>query len=101
MYHWLRVLASDIMTGFLLVVHRIGSISVEHADPSGNSLVQLGNAMTAMRRLSQFLIMEERADEVEKLPSPGAIITEGNFYWSEAPKAKVRLLRPAQSNHTP
>jgi len=54
-------------------------------------LLQLGNAMTAMRRLSQFLIMEERADEVEKLPSPAAIITEGNFYWSEAPTAKVRL----------
>ena len=53
--------------------------------------MQLGNAMTAMRRLSQFLIMEERADEVEKLPSPGAIITEGNFYWSEAPTAKVCL----------
>ena len=56
------------------------------------SLLQLGNAMTAMRRLSQFLIMEERADEVEKLPSPGAIITDGNFYWAEAAKPKVSPL---------
>ena len=58
-------------------------------------LMQLGNAMTAMRRLSQFLIMEERADEVEKLPSPGAIIAEGNFYWAEATKPKVCRLRSA------
>ena len=53
---------------------------------------QLGNALTAMRRLSQFLIMEERADEVEKLPSPGAIIADGNFYWAEALKTPVRAV---------
>ena len=58
---------------------------------------QLGNAMTAMRRLSQFLIMEERSDEVEKLPSPGAIIADGNFYWAEALKTPVRPMQHAVS----
>jgi hypothetical protein len=53
--------------------------------------------MTAMRRLSQFLIMEERADEVEKLPNPGAIIADGNFYWAEALKTPVRSITRAAS----
>lgn len=33
------------------------------------ALVQLGNAMVSMRRLNQFLVMEERTDNVS-LPPP-------------------------------
>ena len=32
------------------------------------ALVQLGNAMVSMRRLNQFLVMEERNDDVGGAP---------------------------------
>lgn len=32
------------------------------------ALVQLGNAMVSMRRLNQYLVMEERTDEVGAPP---------------------------------
>ncbi len=53
------------------------------------ALVQLGNAMVSMRRLNQFLVMEERSDEVEKLDTPGANIDDADFFWAEPPKPKV------------
>lgn len=53
------------------------------------ALVQLGNAMVSMRRLNQFLVMEERSDEVEKLDTPGANIDDADFFWAEPPKPRV------------
>eukprot|EP00891_Asterochloris_glomerata_P006803 jgi/Astpho2/6803/e_gw1.00103.48.1_t len=38
------------------------------------ALVQLGNALVSMRRLTGYLVMEERADAVEKLEHSGAQI---------------------------
>ena len=52
--------------------------------------LQLGNALTAMRRLSEHLVLEERADEVEKLERPGALIQSGSFFWAEPPAVVVR-----------
>jgi len=52
------------------------------------ALVQLGNAMVSMRRLNQFLVMEERTDNVERLEHSGAFIEGGDFYWAEPPKPK-------------
>ena len=46
-----------------------------------------------MRRLSQFLVMEERTDDVEQLPAPGARIRGGSFLWAEPPAAVVRPKR--------
>lgn len=46
---------------------------------------QLGNALVSLRRLAQFLVMEERSDEVVRLPAPGAHIINGNFFWAEPP----------------
>ena len=53
---------------------------------------QLGNALTAMRRLSQYLILEERIDDVEKLERPGAVIQGASFFWAEPPVVVVRPL---------
>jgi hypothetical protein len=57
----------------------------------------------SLRRLSQFLVMEEREDTVGKLPGVGARISGGNFYWPHmdklppvegaGPAKKVRLMR--------
>ena len=51
-------------------------------------MLQLGNALVSLRRLTSYLILEERSDEVQQLPRVGAEITGGNFYWSEPPKTK-------------
>jgi hypothetical protein len=48
--------------------------------------VQLGNAFVSLRRLSQYLVMEEREDTVGKLPSVGARISGGDFYWPQMDK---------------
>lgn len=48
----------------------------------------MGNAMVSLRRLTQYLVLEERSDEVEQLPRVGVDITSGNFYWSEPPATK-------------
>lgn len=48
----------------------------------------MGNAMVSLRRLTQYLILEERSDEVQQLPRVGVEITNGNFYWSEPPATK-------------
>lgn len=52
------------------------------------ALVQLGNAMVSMRRLNQYLVMEERSEEVERLEGPSAHIDDGDFFWAEPPKPK-------------
>ena len=44
-----------------------------------------------MRRLSQYLILEERIDAVEKLERPGAVIQQGSFFWAAPPAVVVRL----------
>lgn len=49
------------------------------------ALVQLGNALVSMRRLTGYLVMEERADAVEKLEHPGAQIKGASFFWAEPP----------------
>lgn len=52
------------------------------------ALVQLGSAMVSMRRLNQFLVLEERTDSVERLENAGAQIEGGCFFWAEPPKEK-------------
>jgi hypothetical protein len=49
------------------------------------ALVQLGNAMVSMRRLNQYLVMEQ-------LEGPSAHIDGADFFWAEPPKPKVCLL---------
>ena len=53
-----------------------------------DAVLQMGNAMVSLRRLTQYLILEERSDEVQQLPRVGVDISGGNFYWSEPPKTK-------------
>lgn len=53
-----------------------------------HNLLQMGNAMVSLRRLTQYLVLEERSDEVEQLPRVGVDISSGNFYWSEPPAVK-------------
>ena len=50
--------------------------------------MQMGNAMVSLRRLSQYLVMEERNDTVESLDRVGLDIQGGNFYWCEPPATK-------------
>ena len=50
--------------------------------------LQMGNAMVSLRRLTQYLVLEERSDEVQQLPRVGLEIQNGNFYWSEPPATK-------------
>lgn len=50
--------------------------------------MQMGNAMVSLRRLSQYLVMEERNDTVERLDRIGLDIQDGQFYWSEPPATK-------------
>ena len=49
---------------------------------------QMGNAMVSLRRLSQYLVMEERRDTVQPLDRVGLDIEGGQFYWCEPPKTK-------------
>jgi len=51
-------------------------------------LPQMGNAMVSLRRLSQYLVMEERRDTVQPLDRVGLDIEGGQFYWCEPPKTK-------------
>ena len=51
-------------------------------------LSQMGNAMVSLRRLSQYLVMEERRDTVQPLDRVGLDIEGGQFYWCEPPKTK-------------
>lgn len=48
----------------------------------------MGNAMVSLRRLSQYLVMEERNDTVEQMPQVGLDVQGGQFYWSEPPATK-------------
>ncbi len=48
----------------------------------------MGNAMVSLRRLSQYLVMEERRDTVQPLDRVGLDIEGGQFYWCEPPKTK-------------
>lgn len=50
--------------------------------------VQLGNALVSLRRLTQYLVMEERNDTVEKMDMVGLEVQGGQFYWSEPPATK-------------
>ncbi|KAK9823870.1 hypothetical protein WJX72_006059 [[Myrmecia] bisecta] len=50
------------------------------------ALVELGNTIVSMRRLSQFLGMEERAESVQQLDFVGAAIDGGEFFWADVPK---------------
>ncbi|KAL3154179.1 hypothetical protein ABBQ32_013696 [Trebouxia sp. C0010 RCD-2024] len=52
------------------------------------ALVEMGNAMVSLRRLSQYLVMEERNDTVEQMPQVGLDVQGGQFYWSEPPATK-------------
>ncbi|KAL0031798.1 hypothetical protein WJX79_007928 [Trebouxia sp. C0005] len=52
------------------------------------ALVEMGNAMVSLRRLSQYLVMEERRDTVQPLDRVGLDIQGGQFYWCEPPKTK-------------
>ncbi|DBB06529.1 TPA: hypothetical protein ACH3X1_012074 [Trebouxia sp. C0004] len=52
------------------------------------ALVEMGNAMVSLRRLSQYLVMEERRDTVQPLDRVGLDIEGGQFYWCEPPKTK-------------
>lgn len=40
----------------------------------------------SMRRLSQFLVLEEREDNVGKLPEVGIEIKGASFYWPRLEK---------------
>ena len=66
------------------------------------ALVQLGNAMVSMRRLNQYLVMEERTNEVERLPDAGALIEGLDAFWAEPTKAKARVCPSTRvfSRHT-
>ncbi len=44
--------------------------------------------MVSLRRLSQYLVMEERRDTVQPLDRVGLDIEGGQFYWCEPPKTK-------------
>ena len=44
--------------------------------------------MVSLRRLSQYLVMEERRDTVEPMNRIGLDIEGGQFYWCEPPKTK-------------
>lgn len=48
----------------------------------------MGNAMVSLRRLSQYLVMEERRDTVEPMDRVGLQIVGGQFYWCEPPATK-------------
>ena len=50
--------------------------------------VQLGNALVSLRRLTQYLVMEERNDTVEQMDLVGLEVQGGQFYWSEPPATK-------------
>lgn len=51
-------------------------------------LVQLGNALVSLRRLTQYLVLEERNDTVEQMDRVGLEVQGGQFYWSEPPATK-------------
>lgn len=63
-------------------------------------MLQMGNAMVSLRRLTSYLILEERSDEVQQLPRIGAEISGGNFYWSEPPKTKKLEGVKGEKEHT-
>eukprot|EP00884_Botryococcus_braunii_P000224 jgi/Botrbrau1/10201/Bobra.116_1s0017.1 len=50
------------------------------------ALVELGNAFVSLRRLSQYLVMEEREEVVEKLPEVGVQVKGASFYWPHMEK---------------
>ena len=50
--------------------------------------MQLGNALVSLRRLTQYLVMEERNDTVEQMSQVGLDVQGGQFYWSEPPATK-------------
>lgn len=69
------------------MVHPI-ALSVTRCIKQGMVLSQMGNAMVSLRRLSQYLVMEERRDTVEPMDRIGLDIEGGQFYWCEPPKTK-------------
>ena len=50
--------------------------------------MQLGNALVSLRRLTQYLVLEERNDTVEQMDIVGLDVQGGQFYWSEPPASK-------------
>lgn len=50
------------------------------------TLLQLANAFVSLRRLTAFLLAEERVEYVEPLEKPGIEIQGANFYWAEPPE---------------
>ena len=57
------------------------------------AFLQLANALVSLRRLSAFLLAEDRVEYVERLERPGIRVEGATFNWPEPPTDVVPALR--------
>lgn len=54
------------------------------------ALVQLGNALVSLARLSQYITLPERKDLIIELDHSGVEIEGGNFHWAQ-PNPDIKI----------